>query len=234
MYYINPDDPNESDYGPETTDIIYSPERPSKPFTSNEEYLIPKEIRTLYNEIKNSIAYDSLLLAGGGLRMLIEAIAKNLELPTGNLQAQITQMKERHLIADAQCTMLHQIRFLGNDAVHDLTLPNIEQINSALSTIEILIRETYIQPSLAKQVLPPIISYDEFKQLIINNALGVPSGTVGTISFFLPQPPANARFENKEEFIRQFLNDVKDGAIPEFSYVPTTPTPKPQEKIKRN
>lgn len=230
-HYVD-DDGN--DYEPDITDEIY-PKRIPETFTSREKDCIPPNVMDLYNEVKKSIASDSRLLAGIGLRMLVESIANDLGISGGDLVSRITKMKDEHLITNAQCTMLHQIRFLGNDATHDITAPKIQSVNFALSVVESLIREKYIQPELANRTLPKVIRYEEFKKLIVDNACALPSGEERTILSFLPSSAATEKFENKREFVQKFLDEVKNRKVPEFSHVPTTPTPKlEQEKIRRN
>ena len=65
-HYVD-DDGN--DYEPDITDEIY-PKRIPETFTSREKDCIPPNVMDLYNEVKKSIASDSRLLAGIGLRML--------------------------------------------------------------------------------------------------------------------------------------------------------------------
>ena len=222
------------EYEPEITDEIF-PKRIPEVFNSGEKDCIPKNIIGLYNEVEKAIVYDLKLLAGIGLRMLVESIANDLKIAGGDLMSRITKMKEERLISESECTMLHQIRFLGNDATHDMTAPEIKSINFALSVIESLIRAKYIQPEQAKRTLPKVLNYEEFKKLIIDNAGNFSSGEQRAILSFLPSSAAGEKFENKKEFVRKFLDEVMHNSISEFSYVPTTPTPKlEQEKIQKN
>ncbi|MDD7298915.1 MAG: DUF4145 domain-containing protein [Fibrobacter intestinalis] len=92
-------------------------------------------------------------------------------------------MKNRSLISDAQCSMLHKIRFLGNDVAHETELPTHDQANMALDILETVIRQCYVQPELAKRRLPTTVNYEKFKQLALEKAEKVAIGTKQNISF---------------------------------------------------
>lgn len=209
-------------------DEIY-PKYALKIFSDRESACIPSNIYNLYSEIRRAVSSESMLLAGIGLRILVEAIANDLKIQKDKLQSKITEMKNRSLISDAQCSMLHKIRFLGNDVAHETELPTHDQVNMALDILETVIRQCYVQPELAKRRLPTTVNYEKFKQLALEKAEKVAIGTKQNISFLLPNERRDV--EDFQEFAERFFNEIKMGEISSLVHIPTKPNLKPQKEI---
>ncbi|MFI8035744.1 hypothetical protein ACH8I4_17980, partial [Acinetobacter sp. ABJ_C3_5] len=67
--------------------------------------------------------------------------------------------------------LLHSLRFLGNDAVHELEIPGIQDIKVAFNIIEHLIQSIYIMPNELKNTNFKIYidEYEKFEKIIIEN-----------------------------------------------------------------
>lgn len=195
------------------------PKHALKIFSDRESACIPSNIYNLYSEIRRAVSSESMLLAGIGLRMLVEAVANDLKIKKDKLQPKITEMKKRLLISDAQCSMLHKIRFLGNDVAHATELPNRNQVDLALNIIETVIRQCYVHPELAKCRLPKTVNYEKFKQMALEKAEKVAIGTTEAISFLLPNGRRDV--EDFQEFTERLLNEIKMGEIPALVHIPT-------------
>lgn len=92
-------------------------------------------------------------LAAGGLRAIVEAICSDKGVTDGpvdvkdktgasqtirrqNLQGKIAGMAEKGILASRQADVLHAHRFLGNDALHELELPDPSDLKVAIEIIE--------------------------------------------------------------------------------------------------
>jgi hypothetical protein len=111
-------------------------------------------------------AYNDQLptLTGAGVRLLIEGVCKDrgikngevVDLKTGskkrtnNLEGKINGMYEQGLISKNQADTLHEIRFLGNDAAHELDQPAREVQDTALNIVEHILDQVYEQPEQTK------------------------------------------------------------------------------------
>jgi hypothetical protein len=95
-------------------------------------------------------------LAAGGLRATIEAICADKGVVDGpldpgdatskrkdNLQGRINGLAEKGHLTRPQADHLHSIRFLGNDALHELAEPQAEELKIAFDLVEETIESIY-------------------------------------------------------------------------------------------
>lgn len=62
------------------------------------------------------------------------------------LDGKINGLQERGLITKSQQCALHELRFLGNKALHDLDIPSKNELEIAFEIIEHLLLEIYELP----------------------------------------------------------------------------------------
>lgn len=102
-------------------------------------------------------------LAGAGVRLLIEGICNEQGIKKGdvtddegvtkkqkNLEGKINGMVEHGLIGKKQADVLHEIRFLGNDAAHELDQPSRRVLSKAIDIVEHILAQVYEHPEDAK------------------------------------------------------------------------------------
>jgi len=106
----------------------------------------------MYKETIDALNANIKTLAGGGLRATVEAICLDNQITDGNLQSKIDELAKRSLLTIAQADLLHQERYLGNAALHELTTPSAQDIEDGLRIVEGLINTIYILPSKAKRL----------------------------------------------------------------------------------
>jgi len=130
-------------------------------------YCLPEKIRIVYNETLEAIKSGSYILAGVGLRALIEAITLDQKIGKGNLQVRINKLVTQKLITQNEADRLHAIRFLGNDSVHEMDVPQFSKIQIALEITEHLIKNLYlINVEVQKHLDAMINNYGEFRDLV--------------------------------------------------------------------
>lgn len=94
-----------------------------------------------------------------GIRTILEGICKDKKIYKGlvpdkdgkehnrkSLEGKIYGLLQNGLISETQSSALHELRFLGNNAVHDLEEPSREELQSALDIIEHMIDDLYELP----------------------------------------------------------------------------------------
>jgi Domain of unknown function (DUF4145) len=118
----------------------------------DEKLLIPPSVWKMYNETVQALNANIRTLAGGGLRATVEAICLDNEITQGNLQNKIDQLAEKNLLTKAQAELLHEERYIGNAALHELQTPTQQDIEDGLGIVEGLINTIYILPSRAKRL----------------------------------------------------------------------------------
>ncbi len=105
---------------------------------------LPDKLKTIYNETCSTIAYDNRILAGIGLRAILETICKDKGASGGDLKKKIDNLVTKGFLSAKSAETMHKIRFLGNNAAHEVQPETADNISLALEIIENLLRETYI------------------------------------------------------------------------------------------
>lgn len=132
---------------------IYPDQRGSKrhreasPSLRGEEHRIPDNVWKMYWETLEAINAGIKTLAGGGLRAIVEAICLDKGIEAGRLYDKIEELAKKQLITPTEALFLHEERFLGNAALHEMSTPSVQDLEDGLGIIEGLISTTYILPS---------------------------------------------------------------------------------------
>lgn len=114
--------------------------------------LIPVSVWKMYKETIDALNANIRTLAGGGLRATVEAICLDKNIRNGNLQNKIDELVKQKLLTPSQAELLHEERYLGNAALHELETPPAQDIEDGLRIVEGLITTIYILPSKAKRL----------------------------------------------------------------------------------
>ncbi|MBE2274661.1 MAG: DUF4145 domain-containing protein, partial [Flavobacteriales bacterium] len=60
-----------------------------------------------------------------------------------NLQCKIDALHENKLLVKENAESLHELRFLGNEALHELEKPSIEELKLAIEILELTLENIY-------------------------------------------------------------------------------------------
>lgn len=121
---------------------------------------LPKKPKRIYRETIEAYNRDLLTLAAGGVRAIIEAICADKAIGGGlvdapakgggtqqvfkdNLEGKIAGLAQQGILTKNQADVLHQHRFLGNDALHSLEIPDPEDLGVAIDIIEHTLESIY-------------------------------------------------------------------------------------------
>lgn len=135
-------------------------------------YKAPEIVREIYEESMIAVQAGALTLAGLGLRGTIEAVCNDRNVSGRNLEVRISKMTSQGLISAKDAERLHAIRFLGNDAAHEIKKPSQSQISVALKIINHLIQSVYLLEIEMRRKLDTIISNPEEFERLLNKHLG--------------------------------------------------------------
>lgn len=126
---------------PETVELY---PRFSKDFRElSDLWVVPALVADIYKQSVSAAQEAALTLAGLGLRGTIEAICNERGISGRNLESRISKLATQGYISSRDSERLHGIRFLGNDAAHEIKKPTREQIGVALKIIDHLINSVY-------------------------------------------------------------------------------------------
>jgi hypothetical protein len=121
--------------------------------TQIKEYvMLPPLLQGIYHETIKAINSNSQILAGIGIRAIIEAVCKD-QGTSGNLEKKINLLSDKGLLTKDGASILHQLRVLGNAAAHEVKPHSLGQLSVALDVIDHLLVGVYVLPIKAKETL---------------------------------------------------------------------------------
>jgi hypothetical protein len=130
-------------------------------------YQLPKKIGIVYNEAVKAFASECYLLTGVAFRAVIEAICIDKKIAGKDLYVKISNLVKSKLITENEANRLHAIRFIGNDSVHEMTVPDKDTLYIVLNTIEHLLNNLYIIDEQIKNNLETVVNtYEDFIELL--------------------------------------------------------------------
>lgn len=124
-------------------------------------WALPTMVGNIYTQSIKAIKENSNVLAGIGLRATIEAICNDRSIVGRTLDKRIDALSKDGLISQKDAERLHAIRFLGNDAAHEIRNPNPKHLLIAVRIIEHLLVNIYILDDEADGKLDTIIRAPE-------------------------------------------------------------------------
>lgn len=135
---------------------------PDEEFESNEYaelFLQKKEVNTLppivkalYNEVAVAFEHRTSILAGMGLRSLIEALCLQRNITGNNLKVKIENLYKEGYISKNEMPILQRLREMGNTTVHQIKKPSFIVLSNALSIINHTLKTIYIIPKMDKKI----------------------------------------------------------------------------------
>lgn len=94
--------------------------------TLDDGFSLPDVVGRIYREVLLALQEDALILAGLGLRGTVEAVCNDLGISGRNLEVRISKLATLGNISRKDAERLHGIRFMGNDAAHEIKKPKKE------------------------------------------------------------------------------------------------------------
>jgi hypothetical protein len=129
-------------------------------------YWLPELIRKVYKQTLSAYGEKAYVLASIGLRATIEAVCNHLKVSGTNLEKRIDQLFKGGHVSNGDKKRLHAIRFLGNDAAHEVKEPSASDLKVALDIVEHLLNSVFILEHNARSLKTVIEEYPEFEKLI--------------------------------------------------------------------
>jgi len=114
--------------------------------------LLPQDVGRIYSESHGALCGQQFVLAGIGIRTIIEAVCIERETLGNNLEEKINNLKSQGLISESAANILHGLRFMGNNAAHAIKAHTLEELCAAIGITEHLLMEVYIIPIQAQKL----------------------------------------------------------------------------------
>lgn len=159
--YYGPDD-----YHDGTTVRLY-PQRGKDVLAAKDFYNVPKNLRAIYKEVISCFNSEAPVLCAAGLRASIEGLCAANGVTEGpvqetkpdgtvvikrknNLEGKISGLSEKGFLTARNAGLLHEHRYIGNDAVHELWRPSDSDLKIAIEIVEHMFESIYEIPEKAE------------------------------------------------------------------------------------
>ena len=129
-------------------------------------YYLPKNIQLIYQETILAFKLKSYILTAGGFRAIIEALCNHLKIKNKNLLERIDLLNAGGFLTLKESRRLHSIRFLGNDALHQIETPKKEHLLILLDIINHLLENLFVHDRRMNNVDSIIDTYEGFIDLL--------------------------------------------------------------------
>ena len=113
---------------------------------------LPLKVRAIYQETRFVLLSKQLVLAGIGLRALIESVCKDKK-ATGNLYNMIESLVQSGDLKRGEADILQKLRFMGNSSAHEAKPHSESDLVLAFDVVEHLLVSVYLLPMRAAQLL---------------------------------------------------------------------------------
>ena len=175
-------------------------------------YHLPPLISTIYQQTLKALSHNANVLASIGLRACIEAVCNHLEISGTNLQRRIDQLFKAGHVSSGDKKRLHAIRFLGNDAAHEIKQPAFGEIRIALEIVEHLLNTLFILENKASTLETIAETYQDFIKLLETCAAKHKSGNAINLSGLLGRSKRLIS-ANIEQLESQLIAELDSGQI---------------------
>jgi hypothetical protein len=109
-----------------------------------EAHLMPAKIHHIYSETHAALCSQQTVLAGIGMRAIVEAVCADKKAKGRGLQRKIDALVEQGLLTQDGATILHRIRTMGNLAAHEVQPHTETELRTGLDVVEHLLMGIYI------------------------------------------------------------------------------------------
>lgn len=115
-------------------------------------YYLPYDLRKIYEETRSALIEGLRVLTGIGVRAIVETVCNERNSPGRDLAAKIGGLVTLNFITQTEANILHDLRFMGNKAAHEVKAHTAEELNLAFDIVEHLLKAVYLLPEQAKQL----------------------------------------------------------------------------------
>lgn len=101
---------------------------------------VPDEIRNIYSQTIKAYNHKLSILCAAGIRAIVEGCCQAFNVGGNNLERKIEGLFEKKLIGIPQKDTLHELRYMGNEAIHELSPIPQEDLRTGLEIAERLLQ----------------------------------------------------------------------------------------------
>jgi hypothetical protein len=115
-------------------------------------YRLPHGVAQIYKQTHEALCYKQTILAGIGLRAIVEAVCEEKTATGSSLLKRIDDLTSKGVITSSGAEILHNIRLMGNASAHEARANSEEELSTALEVVEHLLLGVYLIPQKAAKL----------------------------------------------------------------------------------
>jgi hypothetical protein len=116
-------------------------------------HLLPNNLERIYIETLNALNSELKVLAGIGIRAIIETVCKDKSATGTDLFLKVNNLVSQGVLTQDGAEILHKLRSLGNAAAHEVKPHSYVELGLAFDVVDHLLQGVYILPHHAKKNL---------------------------------------------------------------------------------
>ena len=137
-------------FHPETEEIY--PSRLMGRTALEDLYSLPEKVRAIYKETHDALCTKLKILAGIGIRALVEAVCSEEQAEGETLEKKIDDLVKKEVLTKRNAEVLHRTRLLGNKSAHITRASSDSELDVAFDIVENLLETVYIIPKKAEKL----------------------------------------------------------------------------------
>lgn len=110
---------------------------------------LPTTVQRIYQETHQAVSNRQQILAGIGIRTIVETVCREKKAVGQNLEKRINSLVEIGVLTKDGADILHQTRLYGNDAAHEANPISERDLGVLMDIAENLLENVYILPKKA-------------------------------------------------------------------------------------
>ena len=131
------------------THVELFPDRSEGRAPMEDWHLLPHELNRVYKETISALNNKQPILAGIGIRAIIETVTKDKSAQGRNLEVRIDALVTQGVLTQDGADILHKLRVLGNAAAHEVKAHKPKELALALDVVDHLLTAVYVLPDHA-------------------------------------------------------------------------------------
>lgn len=113
---------------------------------------LPWQVARIYDETNAALCSKQPILAGIGIRALIEAVCQQEQAAGRTLEQKIDDLVKLEVLTKSGAEMLHSTRLLGNTSAHEAKPHSEAMLTLAMDVVEHLLTDVYILPEATSKL----------------------------------------------------------------------------------
>lgn len=113
---------------------------------------VPSKVRAIYKEAHSAACQDLRILAGIGIRAIVEAVCDEKGAKQKTLEKSIDALVPMGVLTPDAAEVLHCTRLVGNEAAHEVSAIDDKTMNAAMDIAEHMLATVYTIPEKAQHL----------------------------------------------------------------------------------